>query len=204
MYKLRIKGNRNACIADLNLTFTMSRPEKIIEDSEFESSEDLKKLIDKDFFDVEHINVTKIDTKNNIKKVFAKDAKEVDNSIKTTSVKTEDDKTRITVENKEHPDEHEIVVAEKVLGKEQSPNENIVNADDASQEKIEEKPEIEAEEAKTEEIKEEPKEEPEIPWTLPSEKEPEPEPEPEPVVEEVQEEVPKKKAKRKIKIGLKK
>jgi len=126
MYKVKLKGNCNACIPDLNIIFTMSRPEKILEDEDFENSGDLKKMIDKGFFDVEHIDVNQIKTNVKINKVFKQD---VDHAPKT-SQKIIDEKPVITIENKEHPIDHDIVKAEEVLNKSELPKEDIVKVEE--------------------------------------------------------------------------
>jgi propanediol dehydratase large subunit len=131
----------------------MSRPEKILEDEDFENSNDLKKMIDKGFFDVEHIDVNQIKTNVKINKVFKQD---VDNAPKT-SQKIIDEKPVITIENKEHSIDHDIVKAEEVLNKPELPKEDIVKVEEIlnPQEEAEVKEELNSVEVnKVEEINE--------------------------------------------------
>ena len=155
MYKVKLKGNCNACIPDLNIIFTVGRSEKILEDEDFENSTDLKKMIDKGFFDVEHIDVNQIKTNVKINKVFKQD---VDNAPKI-SQKIIDEKPVVVIENKEHPIDHDIVKAEEVLNKSELPKEDVVKVEEIlnpQEEKAEVKEElnpVEVNETLIEEVK---------------------------------------------------
>ena len=47
MYKVKLTGNYNVYVQDLNFEFTPIRPEKNFSDEEFENSEDIKSFLGK-------------------------------------------------------------------------------------------------------------------------------------------------------------
>lgn len=133
MYRVKLTGNYNVCISDLDTILTAARPEKSFPDSEFENSEDVKKYIGK-FLSVEYVEVKATKPSKTDKKPSPAAPTEV-----KTKVEAHNEKERIVIENK--PSQNpEVIIADNasIDSGEKLPIENeIVRADGASSEKKE-------------------------------------------------------------------
>ena len=132
MYKVKLIGNFNVCVGDLNATFTQTRSEKIFSDSEFENSEDIKKYIGK-YLSAEYVEVKQLNRQTI--KTYTKPSIPAEVKTETTTV---NDKDRIIVQAKSNLDDSDIVNADNAsLSKETTPlnDSDIIKADGASFEK---------------------------------------------------------------------
>jgi len=129
MYRVKLKGNFNVCVNDLDAIFTYNRPEKTFSDSEFENSEDIQRYIGK-YLVAEHVDVKQPKP--------SKEVKENPTNKVDTKIETTDDKDRIIIQNKEHKQDSDIVVADNasftVKPEDVVKDEDIVVADGTSSE----------------------------------------------------------------------
>jgi len=139
MYRVKLNGNFNVCINDLNTVFTYNRPEKTFSDDEFENSDDIKRYIGK-FLTAEYIDIKKpkpVKKSENVEKPIETKAE-----VKT-KIETIDDKDRIIVEEKAtiSKSENETIIADNAsLPKEAtlvSDDSDIIVANGKSSEKHE-------------------------------------------------------------------
>ena len=132
MYRVRLKGNFNVCISDLNAIFTYNRPEKTFSDSEFENSEDIKKYLGK-YLTAEHVDVKQPKASAKLHNTVKEDTPKID--VKIESV---DDKNRMIIKNKEHERSSDIINADNasltVKPENDTKDDEIVVADGASKE----------------------------------------------------------------------
>jgi hypothetical protein len=127
MYRVKLNGNYNVCVSDLDTIFTATRSEKSFSDKEFENSEDIKKYIGK-FLSVEYVKVKAANGGQVQKAKKEKTAFEV-----KTKIEESDGKDRIVIEEK-NPVESNIFVADKAsstvsLDEKTNENNDIVIAD---------------------------------------------------------------------------
>jgi len=151
LYKVKLNGNYNVYIKDLNFEFTPVKPVKTFKDEEFENSDDIKVFLN------EYLTATKVgntkktekvsETKElpkDVKEVPAKKTKEEDevvinatNASKISSADKSKENKKTLVEEKQGKKDDDVVVADGAskstpTSKETKQNDDVVVADGAS------------------------------------------------------------------------